>query len=67
MSGDMIHYGVMVRVFANGSVAQGSSRVLPQLDASLLKTQHYKVQLKSKWSNPGKSVAPSTTSWFTRY
>ena len=29
------------------------------LDASLLNTQHYKVRVK--WSNPGKSVAPSPT------
>ena len=26
------------------------------LDATLLKTQHYKVRIKVKWSNPGKSV-----------
>ena len=31
------------------------------LDASLLNTKHYKVQIKSKWSNPRKSVAPSPT------
>ena len=29
------------------------------LDASLLNTQHYKVEMKSKRSNPGKGVAPS--------
>ena len=28
------------------------------LDASLLNTQYYKVQIKGKWSNPGKKVAP---------
>ena len=26
------------------------------LDASLLNTQHYKVKIKDKWSNPGKGV-----------
>ena len=29
------------------------------LDASLINTQHCKVQIKSKWSNPGKGVASS--------
>ena len=29
------------------------------LDASLLKTQHYKEQIKGKRSNPGKAVALS--------
>ena len=33
------------------------------LDASLLNTQHYKVRIKGKWSNPGKGVASSTTTW----
>ena len=32
------------------------------LDASLLNTQHYKVQIKSKWRNPGKGVVPSPIS-----
>ena len=27
------------------------------LDASLLNTQHYKVQIKGKWNNPGEGVA----------
>ena len=31
------------------------------LDASLLNTQHYKVQTNGKWSNPGKGVAPFST------
>ena len=45
----------MVRVFANGLGDQGSfpGRVIPKtkkivLDASLLNTQHYKVQIKGK-------------------
>ena len=32
------------------------------LDATLLNTQHYKLRIKVKWSNPGKGVAPSPTS-----
>ena len=28
------------------------------LDASLLNTQHYKLRMKVKWSNPEKGVAP---------
>ena len=56
----------MVRVFANGTVDLGSisGRVIPKtqnmlLDTSLLNTQHCKVQIKGKWGNPGKEVAPS--------
>ena len=47
--------GIMVRVFANGPGDLGSilGRIIPKtqkmvLDASLLNTQHYKVQIKSK-------------------
>ena len=40
----------MVRVFGNGSAI---------LDASMLNTQHYKVQIKGKRRNPGKEVAPT--------
>ena len=29
------------------------------LDTSFLNTQHYKVWIKSKWSNSGKGVTPS--------
>ena len=31
------------------------------LDIPLLNTQDYKVQIKGKWSNPGKGVALSPT------
>ena len=31
------------------------------LDASFLNTQHYKVRIKDKWSNPRKGVSPSAT------
>ena len=58
--------GRMVRMFVNGLEDQSSipGWVIPKtqkmlLDASLLKTQHYKVWIKGKWYNPGKGVAPS--------
>ena len=57
--------GPMSRVFANGPRDSGSisGLVIPKtqkmvLDAALLSTQHYKVRIKGKWSNPGKGVAP---------
>ena len=37
------------------------------LYTSLLNTQHYKVWLKCKWSNPEKGVVPSSTPWFCSY
>ena len=55
-------------VLANGPADQGlvPGRVIAKtqkmvLDASLPNTQHYKVRIKSKWSNPRKGVAPSPT------
>ena len=52
---DLLDIGIMVRVFANGPGNLGSipDRVIPKtfkmvLDASLLNTQHYKVQIKGK-------------------
>ena len=58
----------MVRVFVNGLGDQGSipGEVIPEtqkmiLDASLLNTQHYKVQIKAKGSNPGKRVVSAPT------
>ena len=51
---------------ASGPESQGSipGWVIPWtqkivLDASWLNTQHYKVLINGKWSNPGKGVAPS--------
>ena len=35
------------------------------LDASLLNTQYFKVQIKGKWSNTLKEVAPSLTRRFS--
>ena len=59
---------IFFQVFANGLGDQGSilGRVIPKtqkmvLDAALLSTQHYKVRIKAKWSNPGKGVVPSPT------
>ena len=37
------------------------------LDATLLNTQHYKVRIKVKWSNPGKGVVLSPTFWCSSY
>ena len=58
--------GLMSSVFANGSGDWSSipGRVIPKtpkmvLDATLLNTQHYKVQIKNNCSNPGNGVAPS--------
>ena len=59
---------IMGTVFADGPGDRGSilGRVIPKthkivLDESLHNTQHYRLQIKSKWSNPGKSVASSPT------
>ena len=59
----------MVRVFANGPGDPGSipGRVIPKtlkmvLDATLLNTE-----VRVKWSNPGKGVAPSPTPWCRSY
>ena len=64
----------MVRVFVNGPGDLGSipGWVIPMtqkmvLDATLLNTQHYKVMIKVKWSNPGKGVAPSLSPWCSSY
>ena len=58
--------GLAVRVFANGPGDLGSipGRVIPKtqkmvLDASLLNTQHYKMQIKGKVEPSREGVAPS--------
>ena len=58
--------GIIVREFAyrQGDRSSVTGRVITKtqkmvLDASLLNTQHYKVQIKDKWSNPEKGVAPT--------
>ena len=64
----------MVRVFANGPGDWGSNpgRIIPKtqkkvLGASLLNTQHYRVGINGKLSNPGKGVAPFPTPWCSSY
>ena len=64
----------MVRVFASGPGDLGliPGRVMLKtqrmvFDASLTNTQNFKVQIKAKWNNPGKGVAPSPTSWCSSY
>ena len=59
--------GTMLRVFDNGPADQGSipDRAIPKtqkmvIDTSLHNTQYYKVQIKGKWSIPGKGVVPFT-------
>ena len=54
----------MAKVFVNGSGDWGSipGRVISKLKKwHLLNTQHYKVQIKGKWNNVRKGVAPSPT------
>ena len=36
-------------------------------DVSWLNLQHYKVQIKGKWSNPENGVAPSVAPWCSSY
>ena len=66
--------GIMVRMFANDPRNRGSilDWVIPKtqklvLDATKLNIQHYKVRIKSKWSNPKKGVALSPTPWYSSY
>ena len=66
--------GLAVRVFAIGPGDLGSipGRVIPKtqkmvLDAFLLNTQHYKVQIKGKVEPSREGVAPSPTSWCSSY
>ncbi len=61
-------------VFANGPRDLGSipRRVIPKtqkmvIDASLLNTQHYKVQIKGKVEQSWEGVAPSRTPWCSSY
>ena len=66
--------GMMVTVFGNdpGDLGSIPGQVIPKtqkmvLDASLLNTQHYKIQTQLKWSNPEKGVVPSPTPWCSSY
>ena len=66
--------GQVGRVFANGPGDLGSIHVLviPKtlkmvLDTSLLNTQQIRYVSRVKWSNPGKGVASSPTTWCSSY
>ena len=48
-----------------GQVIPNTQKIV--LDASLLNTQHYKVWIKGKWSNPRTGVVPSPTLWCSSY
>ena len=61
-------------MFTNGQEDQGSipGQVIPKtqkrvLDTFLLNTQHYKVCIKGKWSNPRKGVVSSPIPWCSSY
>ena len=73
---------MMVKVFANDPRDWDSipGRVIPKdfrkkrkkkkekvFDASLLNTQHYKVWIKGKLSNPGKRIVPFPILWCSSY
>ena len=69
-----IYYRKYWTLFVNGPGVQGSipARVIPKtqkmvLDATLLNSEHYKIRIKVKWSNPGKGVAPSPTHLCSSY
>ena len=50
----------LVRVFVNGPGYRGSipGKVIPKTQKwYLLNTQHYKVHINGKWSDPGKEAA----------
>ena len=62
------YFSDMVRMFANrlGDQCSIPGQVISKTQkmvfyASLLNTQHYKEQIKGKWSKSGKEVAPSAT------
>ena len=64
----------MVKVFTNGPGDQGpipgqvilkTQRMV--IDAFLLNTEYYKVQIKIKWSNPGKGVVSYHTPQCSNY
>ena len=59
--------GPLANILGPGDLRSIPGRVIPKaqkmvLDASLLNTQYYK-----GWSNPGKGVAPSPTTWCSSY
>ena len=68
------HIYIGIIVFASGPRDRGSilGRVTLKtqkmlLETSMLNTQHYKLQIKGKWSNPNKEVPPKPTPWCGNY
>ncbi len=64
----------MARAFVNslGDWSSIPGRVIPKtpkmvFDASLLNIQDYTVQIKGKWSYPGKGVVPVPLPWCGSY
>ena len=55
----IVAIGMMIKVFINGPRYRGSIPKTQKmaLDASLLNTGHFKVRIKSKWSNSRKGIA----------
>ena len=69
-----ISNGIVVSMFANGPGDRGSilGRIISKtkkwyLIPPMLNTQNDQVQIKRKWSNPGKRVAPSLTPQCSTY
>ena len=65
--------GIVGRLFASGLGEQGSipGWVIPKTQKmvfdALLNSQHYKIQIKGKWSKPGKVVMPFPTPQCSSY
>ena len=68
--------GIVGRVFSNGPGDRSSipGRVISEAKKKKkwylippCLTQHYKVWIKGKWTNPRKGVVPSSTPWCSRY
>ena len=67
-------YGLISRVLTNGPGDRGSilGRVIPKiqklvLDAALLNTQHYKVNINGKVEHSKEAVTASYTTWCSSY
>ena len=61
-------YNIYIYIYI--SVRQCFERLNTQkmvLDAALLNTQYCKLRIKSKWSNPGNRVTPSSAPWCCSY
>ena len=63
LSNQLTHISYYLSLSLSGDWNSIPDQVIPKtqkmvLDAFLLDTQHYKVWIKDKWSNPGEGVAP---------